>query len=149
MLELLTLLPIAGRSVGSFLASKLLKQVGKRAFRTEWRKIIKEMDKLSDSHEDRGNLKKLLDKSIFEELYSTTGDSLKEILERTEISDETSEIIISKIQYFLLELAKNNPNFFYEYMVEAEKSQLEGIQEIKNALGLADSNLGELAWRSV
>ena len=144
MAYLIPYLPPGGSTAGAYIASKLLQLVGKRALRAEWKKVLRELaEDRSIPEEERKKLAALLERPVVKSISSGSGEELEKILKKAEISDEIAQIILNHIQAFFLGLAKNNTLFFYDFMVDAAKENMDGIEEIKKALGIGKLALDE------
>jgi len=132
----------AAKPAGIYLASKMKELLGKHALNTQFRAIIKELEKHPETTpEDRTNLKKLLGRSSFDQIFSASPEELTDLFVGAGISPEIAAVLVDKIRLTVLELAQNNVAFFYKFMVNAEQDRLDGIQEIKTTLGLGTDAL--------
>jgi len=123
---------------------------GKRAMIARWKQIINDTHfSIKTPDEDRDKLKKLIEKPTLKKLYPFSEDEIQRILISADLSEETIKSIVNQIQFFVLELAKSNSMFFYDYIVEAEKQQLDGINEIKEALNIGEEPISLLSQEQV
>ena len=139
MLQFMNLIPAMGRPAGSFLASRLFLLSGKKALKARWRRIEKELSaNLDVLPADRARLASIPEVRALEVLSSGSQDELRELLAGAGVSEEVARLVMGSVQFFIMELAKNNAVFFDRYMVEAQGRQLDGLAEIKRSLGAGD-----------
>ncbi len=111
---------------------------GRHTLNGKIRTILKELRELPGiSKDEKARLKALQKKEFYDKAISSSPDELETYLVDFGISPLAAQLFTDKAQLAILELAKANPSFFYEFVADAEVRQLEGIQEIKEALGLA------------
>ncbi len=147
MVHFFQFLSAMGKPAGSFIAAKIMMLSGKRALKSRWKSIIDEARKDPGTPgKDMENLKVLLEKPILEKLYPPTEDLLGCILSEAGLSESTAARIVDEIQLYHVQLAKNNAAFFYDFLVDAENKQLDGMKEIKKALGI-EKNLSNAGAR--
>ena len=125
------------RSLIPLLTQKVLRVQGKHVMRKAWRSLKKQVQKgklgtLTDSVK----INKIQEKEVMIWIEEGRIDIIDSLLENAGLSSKLVIAIASELQKEFMGLAKTNSIYFYEFMVEAEREQLEGIQQLKEALGL-------------
>ena len=137
MWQLWTVIPAIGRPAGSYIASKLKLAIGRKSLHWKWKNLINEaMLDSSRSQAEIEILHHLSNISEFTKIHDMEPDELMKFLMEKGLSEETANYLIKNMRLYTIYMAKNHTQIFYDYVIEAERKQLDGIQDIKDALGL-------------
>jgi len=135
---------IVPRALIPILTQKLLQAHGKMVIKKEWRRLTKLVRKGEfGTLSDQNLFSRSLEKKVMYWIEAGKIDTIDGMLEGAGLSSICVDNIAEGMQRCFINLAKTNPLYFYEFMVDAEKAQLDGINQLKESMGIGEISLQE------